>query len=178
MLLAAVAHADAAREHFKQGTTFYALGKYSEAAVEYEHAYELHPDPALLYNAAQAHRMAGEKPRALLLYSNYLRLYGQTAKNRAEVQRFITQLKAAIDSEKTVTSTPPTTPEPMQPSVKEPVLVKETPPPPEKKPVRPWVWGVVGGAAAVVVGVSLGVGLGIGLSHSEYPSTSLPVIRW
>jgi tetratricopeptide (TPR) repeat protein len=176
LVLATAAHADAARDHFKQGTTYYALGKYPEAAVEYEHAYELHPDPALLYNAAQAHRMAGNKPRALLLYNNYLRLYGSAAKNRGEVQRFINQLKAAIDTEKAATTTPPTTPEPMQPQVKEVTLTQE--PPVEKKRTRPWVWGVVGGAVAVAVGVGLGVGLGLGLSHTNYPQSSLMVIKW
>jgi tetratricopeptide (TPR) repeat protein len=64
-----------AQEHFRQGTTAYALGKYAEAATEWERAYELKPDAALLFNAAQVHRLGGNHKRALLLYQNYLRLH-------------------------------------------------------------------------------------------------------
>ena len=178
LLLEAAAFADDARTHYRQGTTFYALGRYADAAIEYEKAYELHPDPALLYNAAQAQRMAGNKGRALLLYQNYLRLYGESAANRAEVQRFISQLKTAIDSEHTATSTPPTNPEVVKSELPSTSLTTVEKPAPEKKPMKPWVWGVIGGAAAVVIGVSLGVGLGLGLSGNKDPSASLGRITW
>ena len=107
-IAAAPAPADGdARAHYRAGTAAYALGRYGDAADEYEKAFALHPDAALLYNAAQAHRMANNKPRALLLYQNYLRLYGEGASNRVEVLRFIVQLKAAIEADKTSVSQPP-----------------------------------------------------------------------
>jgi tetratricopeptide (TPR) repeat protein len=117
ILLAAVpARADntsEARAHFEAGNAAYALGDYAVAAQEYEKAFALRSDPALLYNAAQAHRVAGNKPRALLLYQNYLRVYGSQVSNRAEVQRHIATLKQAIEVEQQSQSSPPTTPAPL-----------------------------------------------------------------
>jgi tetratricopeptide (TPR) repeat protein len=175
LLLSQVARADDdARAHFKRGTTYYALGKYSEAAVEYEKAYELHPDPALLYNSAQANRLAGNKQRALTLYQNFLRLYSDKDP-RGDVQRFIRDLTAAIESDRKAASIPPPKPEPKPvPAIITPIVEKK----PEEKKVKPWVWGVVGAAAVVVVGVSLGVGLGVGLSGTKNPTPSLGSVTW
>src|ERR1700694_2874684 len=77
---------------FERGMALYALGKYAEAAPLFERAFELKPDPALLYNAAQAHRFMGEKARALELYQSYLRLYGNRIPNHDEVVRLVEQL--------------------------------------------------------------------------------------
>jgi len=78
---------ESARELFDKGTAAYALGHFDEAAQDYEKAFSLKPDPALLFNAAQAHRQASNKKRALVLYQNYIRLYGNRVSNRAEVER-------------------------------------------------------------------------------------------
>jgi tetratricopeptide (TPR) repeat protein len=54
-----VASADSseeARQHYQRGTAHYALGEYADAAAEYQEAFRLKQDPALLYNAAQAYR--------------------------------------------------------------------------------------------------------------------------
>src|SRR5262249_57068766 len=61
-----------AREHFAQGTTFFDLGPYDEAIVEYEAAYQAKNDPAFLYNLAQAHRLARPAATALRVYQAYL----------------------------------------------------------------------------------------------------------
>jgi hypothetical protein len=98
-----------ARALFERGTALYALHRFADAAALYEKAFELKPDPAILYNAAQAHRLAGNKARALDLYESYLRLYGQRP-NRAEVNEHIRQLKSAIEAEHRATSAPPVGP--------------------------------------------------------------------
>jgi tetratricopeptide (TPR) repeat protein len=96
-----VAHADSseAKAHYKKGLSHFGLGKYAEAATEYEAAFEIEPDAALLYNAAQAHRLAGHKQRALELYSSLQRLFPEQAAN-ANVQRHIDNLKAAIEADR------------------------------------------------------------------------------
>lgn len=48
-----------AREHYRRGTNAFNLGHYLEAVKEYEAAYQLKEDPALLFNIAQAYRLAG-----------------------------------------------------------------------------------------------------------------------
>lgn len=47
-------------------------GRYEEAADAFEAAYGLDPNPALLANAAEARRVAGDCPGALALYERYL----------------------------------------------------------------------------------------------------------
>ena len=57
-----------ARQHFDQGSVAFDLGNFREAAREYEEAYRLKPDPALLFNLGQAYRFAGMKVEALHAY--------------------------------------------------------------------------------------------------------------
>ncbi len=200
VLLAGAAHADDARTLWKQGTTAYALGHYDEAATAYEKAYALHPDSALLYNAAQAHRLAGNKSRALLLYQSYLRLY-ERAPNRDEVQKFVTQLKAAIASEHDAATSPPTATAPGEPppSTTGTTPTNTTPnvaaspstatapatsgaltaaPPERPNRRRNVIIGVTVGVIAVVA-IGLGVGLGIGLSKpARDPAPSYGAFSW
>lgn len=77
LALGGVARADAtalARERFQRGTVLYDLGRYVEAAREYEAAYASRSDPALLFNAGQAYRLGGDAAGAHRSYRAYLRL--------------------------------------------------------------------------------------------------------
>jgi hypothetical protein len=107
---------DEAQAHYQKGLSAFGLGHYGMAAVEYERAFALEPQPALLFDAAQAHKLAGHDGRALELYQNYLRIFGDQIKNRREVEEKIEELKSAIASKPpaTGTATPPsgTTPAP------------------------------------------------------------------
>jgi tetratricopeptide (TPR) repeat protein len=172
LLTCATAHADAiddAKAHYRHATAAYALGKFAEAANDYEAAYELAPDPALLFNAAQAHRLAGNKPRALMLYQSYARMYPDQP-NVDEVRRHIDDLKQAI-------ANPQTTPPP-ETSAPHPAAVDlvATAPPPRKRPLvkNPWLWVGVGAAVVVVVGV----GLGVGLSGKADPNPTLGKVTY
>src|SRR5213596_3204433 len=62
-----------ARELYRRGTTAFDLGRFDDAVRDYEAAYELTENPALLYNIAQAHRFAGRPEKALHFYHSYLR---------------------------------------------------------------------------------------------------------
>jgi len=103
--------AQAVRDYLDKATAAFALNRYAVAADNYEKAFELKPDPAVLYNAAQAYRLAGNKERALELYQSYLRMYG--AEKRAEVEKHIENLKQAIEKDHAVATSPPTTPAPV-----------------------------------------------------------------
>lgn len=168
-------HEDSAKLHYEHGLSAYGLGHYAEAADEYEKAFALKPDPALLYNAAQSHRLAGTKSRALQLYKSYLALFGDVP-NRVEVQRHIDELSAAIVADERLQSSPPVTPQPM--ATESPPVVATAPalqlaaapPPPRRWYRRPWVWGVVAGGVVVVAGaVVLGATLGT-TTHNPTPS--------
>jgi hypothetical protein len=194
VLLAGVARADKedAKELYERGTAAYALQQYEEAAQYYERAFKLKPDPALLYNTAQAQRLAGNKKRALQLYQSYVKFYGTRVPNRVEVERIIVSLKAAIEVDQRASTSPPTETVaplgndrpygPMERPVEKPPAAQPAPivtaPPPaeEKKKTKPWVWGVAVGAG-VGVAVILGVGLGVGLSSPSDPTASLGSIQ-
>src|SRR5262245_23476337 len=93
--LAQAANSDEARAYAEKATAAYALAHYDVAAENFEKAFEAKQDAALLFNAAQAHRLAGNKPRALTLYQSYLRLPGKLPK-RAEVERRIGELRQSL----------------------------------------------------------------------------------
>lgn len=101
----------AAREHFQKGTKFFDLGKFEDAVKEYEAAYELIDDPVLLYNIAQAHRLAGHTERALFFYRSFLRR-NPNAKNQDEVNLKIAELQKALDQQAHAQGIPPSTPLP------------------------------------------------------------------
>src|SRR5579859_4223571 len=91
---------DDARRHWQEGTVAYALGRFTAAAAEYEEAFIRRPVPELLYNAAQAHRFAGNKRRALMLYQSYLSTPLFSRRPMADhVERHIEVLRAALDRE-------------------------------------------------------------------------------
>src|SRR4051812_6997634 len=119
-LLAGVARADNvdARTHFQRATTHFAVGEFAQAADEYEAAFKSHPDPALLYNAAQAHRLAGNMPKALILYKNYLNLYPRSP-NISAVRAQIGKLEEAIAAGEKAKFNPPSAPTEPERSVTE-----------------------------------------------------------
>src|SRR5690348_4770271 len=62
----------AARDHYRRATRAYELGLYDEAIREYTLAYKAKDDPAILYDMAQAHKLANHPVEALRLYQMYL----------------------------------------------------------------------------------------------------------
>lgn len=71
-------HVAAARKHFK-------VGEFDRAAKEWTWAYKLKPVPPLLFNQAQAYRLAGHFEEARFAYTTYLNELPD-APNKAEVQ--------------------------------------------------------------------------------------------
>jgi tetratricopeptide (TPR) repeat protein len=112
-----------ARRLYDEATAAFGVGNYAEAAEKYEGSFKLHPDAALLYNAAQAYRMAGNRARALQLYRNFLRLYG--GNERAEDARtHVAALEKAIGEGETAGAgtqpAPPATTQPAPPATTQP----------------------------------------------------------
>jgi tetratricopeptide (TPR) repeat protein len=109
VFLAAPAGADnpqAAREHFVQASKYFDLGQYDDAIKEYKAAYDAKPDPALLYNIAQVHKLAGHPVDAIRFYKVYL-LRVPDASNADEVHAKIAELQKAVDQERKAQTMPP-----------------------------------------------------------------------
>jgi tetratricopeptide (TPR) repeat protein len=156
---AVAAPVDEARAVNDKATAAFALGRFAEAAEQFEKAFELKPDPALLYNAAQAHRLAGNKERALALYQSYLRVYGQGDK-RAEVEARVRELKEAIARPAPVTGAPAqpvASPPPASPPPPAAVSLVAQPAPPDDRTStsRPLLWVAIGGAIVAAAIVTL-----------------------
>jgi tetratricopeptide (TPR) repeat protein len=63
-----------ARNHFRVGRSLYDAGRFAEAAVEFQAAYDLSQRADLLYNVYLAHRDAQNEAAALTALRDYLRL--------------------------------------------------------------------------------------------------------
>ena len=84
----------AAREHAQKAKAFIDLGKYAEAAAEYEAAYAEKQDPTLLLNLAQAYRLAGNGNKAMFFYRKYLQ-HVPKSPYRADIEEKIAALEKA-----------------------------------------------------------------------------------
>lgn len=116
VLVASFAHAatDAekkaqAKELYERATRFYDVGKYAEAIGDYEQAYLLVEDPALLFNIGQAYRLWNRPDDAIRSYKNYLRKRPD-ASNRADVERKISDLERIIDERPRASAQPAVSP--------------------------------------------------------------------
>ena len=163
-----------AKAHYQSATAYFAVGEFAKAAEEYQQAYTLKPDPALLYNAAQSYRLAGNNERALILYKNYVSLYPNQA-NVDEVRNQITKLKDAIAAQEKAKTNPPTNTVPVQPTA--PSTASPMPPPAtaasspsptgaeltataeKPRPItrKAWFWATLGASALVIAGVTVGI---------------------
>ena len=164
----------------------------SPRRAAYEKAFELRPDPAILYNAAQAHRLGGNKTRALDLYQSLLKLYGNKVANRAEIIDHIRHLQVAIDADRRATNSPPITPQPrsLDGGTRPPPPQMDAPPPAPTAPPtttltaapsepvteRKWFWPVIGTTIAVAV-AGVTVGIVIGASKTVDPSPGFGNVR-
>jgi tetratricopeptide (TPR) repeat protein len=133
--VAAPARADdaaSAREHRVKGTSYFDLGKYPEAIKEFEAAYQLKNDPALLYDLAQSNRLAGNSEQALRFYRTYLRYVPKVA-NRDKIEDRIRQLDQLVAQKNAAQTAPPTEAIPAN----EPAPGTTAPPPAAAPPPEP-----------------------------------------
>ncbi len=85
-----------AKDHYERATRLYDVGKYGEAIAEYEQAYLLVEDAALLFNIGQAYRLWDRPEDAIRAYKNFLRRRPD-ASNRADVEKKIADLEKTVE---------------------------------------------------------------------------------
>jgi tetratricopeptide (TPR) repeat protein len=149
-------------EHYERATRAYDIQKYAEAIEEYQKAYEIAGDPAMLYNVAQAYRLNDQLREALHAYRRYLQR-SPNARNRDDVERKILDLQATLDTrrkaaEEAAAHPPPVPAPPPAPPPESPPPKMETPPatnaPGNTKRVVGIVVVSVGAAALAAAGAS------------------------
>jgi len=154
------------RAHFEMAETKFNLGRFEEAAVDYQAAYEAEPLPAFLFNIGQCHRNLGNYERAQFYFRRYLELDPRSP-NRPDAERLIAEMDRLGDGRG------PAAPPPGPPSLAAPVSGtraedQRTPAfapvveragdtSPARPPFyrRPWFW--VGSAAVVAAGIAAAV---------------------
>ncbi|MCC6994839.1 MAG: tetratricopeptide repeat protein [Deltaproteobacteria bacterium] len=95
-----------AKQHYIDGQKWYDLGEYDKAIELFKQAYSIEARPGLLFNIAQAYRLSKNFERALFFYNAFLKKVPQ-ANNRAEVERFIAEMRGALEQQQTVSEKPP-----------------------------------------------------------------------
>jgi tetratricopeptide (TPR) repeat protein len=94
-----------ARRLFESGLRYFNVGNYAAAIQDFEAAYHRSPVPGLLYNLAQAHRLAGECAPALVLYRRYL-ASNPAGKNRERTDVRISEMEACVAASRSKADAP------------------------------------------------------------------------
>lgn len=85
-----------ARERMVRGEALFVAGNFDAALAEFQRAYELagdHPNRYLvLYNIGQCHELSFRSDEALRVYREYLRLGGDEAEDRENVEAHVEEL--------------------------------------------------------------------------------------
>lgn len=116
----ASAQGKTAADLFTEGQTRYAAGDYLVAADKFEAAYALDPDPAYLFNIAQAYRFGNACAKAATSYKAFL-VKVPNPPNATKVQQYLEQSEECARKQAAAERPAPPPPDP-------PVVV--TPPPP------------------------------------------------
>jgi len=87
-----------ARKHFSRGVSLYRDGAFGGAAVEFERAYAVKPNPAVIYNIAQTALQLHDYVSARATFERYLHLGGASidAERRAQVEAALEELRGRI----------------------------------------------------------------------------------
>jgi tetratricopeptide (TPR) repeat protein len=120
-----------ARRLYAEGKAEYAQGHYAQAVGLFERSYALSESPALLFNMAQAHRLAGPEhcSDAVALYKSYLAAQPD-AENKKEVAERIAELGDCGAQNQPQNSA---TPAPPAPRVSASPPAPNAPPSPERR---------------------------------------------
>lgn len=146
-----------ARAYASAGIAAHDRGDYDQAIALFEQAYAELPHPALFFNLAQAHRLAGHSEQALGLYRRYLAAVpdGELA---AEARTWITNLEKERGRAEPAAAPPkgpapaPGLPPPADPAKPSPV------PRNDQRALR---YGAYGAAAASAIAIGIGAFYGI-----------------
>ena len=147
-----------AEAHSKLGVELYAAGKLPEAVREMLKAYELAPEPGLLYNIARIYQKMGERDLALHYFKKFVTLDGADPDRVQKALQHLEALKTVrVTPVLTVDQAPPPAPEAPSPAASEaPIVLQETTP--HTSPDRSLEWSLIAsGGAAIVIGGVLGV---------------------
>ncbi len=144
-----------ARALYDQAVAHYDLAEYRQAIAKFKEAYHLSREPLLLFDIAQAYRLAGSYCRnAIVFYRNYLRVK-PNASNRDVVEKWLRELEPCATNETDPATAPDASITPLTVSNEPaPAPGPANPPIETARPARSsrWLsWTLVGGGATLVL---------------------------
>jgi tetratricopeptide (TPR) repeat protein len=149
-----------ALELFAESDQHYKAGEFEQAADLLRQAYDLYPEPLLLYNLARALEGLGDTEGAITQYERYLAT-ATAIDDRGAIERRVATLKAQLEAAKPSDTAvaPPTSP---------PIVVSESP----SRPPRRLPWVLAAGGLGVVGG---GVVFGLVANNKHQAAIDEPV---
>jgi tetratricopeptide (TPR) repeat protein len=145
---------------FEESEQLYNEGHFAEAAALLRRAYELHPDPTLLFNLARALEGLGDLDGSIETYERFLH-DSPTTPDRGAIERRLQTLRQQRDRLRGIA---PPEPEPEPEAAAQPAA--------PSAPIDPAPW-ILAGAGAAVVGV--GIGLGVASAGDASAAQAEPV---
>lgn len=130
-------------------------GQLAEALRSYKLAYEVEPDPRLLFSIARVLHKLGQAAEAVSYYDRFIDSAVGDAAQKDKAREYLAQLEPLL---------PPTPPQPNEQPPRAALIAQSAAAVPHQSvPVykKGWFWAVLGGSVAAV---GLAVGLGVGLS--------------
>ncbi len=97
--------------HAARGKQLFAAQQWDDAIAEYQAAYDLDGKPSRLFNMAQAHRLKGDRARALELYRRYVALE-PNGRGAPDARIRIGELETALGNQPAPSPSPSASPEP------------------------------------------------------------------
>ena len=169
---------DEVKSHVRKAIATYNLGKYAEAAKEYEAAYEMTLDQNMLFNVAQCYRLSGEREKAITAYRSFIR----TAPASEQRDLAKSKLLELEEQRRTVPGTSPAPPaaQPVPaPAVAVPVPAPTTPPPAAVAPTTPPTVVPPGASSGTAPAPSQNLSSGLVATPGPEPQEASPFYkRW
>jgi hypothetical protein len=157
-----------ARARLEIGSERYRAGDYRAAAAEFRAAYAREPHPRLLYNWAQAERLAGNCEAAIPLYRKLVDSPLPDERRRIVGLHLAECVQTLEQAQPPSMPEPPPPPDAPQPDGAEPPAPEPPPaPPPERVETLPWHRDPLGTSLVASGVVCLGAGLGFYLQSER-----------
>jgi hypothetical protein len=128
-----------AQKHFDEGSRFYNIGDYADAAKEFKAGYLIDPQPRFLYAIAQNERMSGDCTSAVTEYGRYLALSQGTTDpdeqaRRDNAQSMMDKCQTQAPASEAVKGSQVAPPKPVKPTQANPTSGQGLP---KASPVKP-----------------------------------------
>lgn len=164
-------------KHITEGSRLYAERSYDRAIAEYEAAYQLQAQPALLINIGLCHYKA-DRPRQALDYYQQALKAKLTREEREEVLANVAKATIKLQEQQQREAREAEARHEAERERLAKLAADRQPQQPPEKPIykKAWFWAIIGGATAAGLAIGLGVGLRPTPMPEPNPDDVIPVM--